>query len=77
MVNWNQRGMTLVELMVSTALFGILVLGMMTLFSENSKKVAKSQNESRLSEQLVEFSEAIENTLGNATQLISCACNPG
>lgn len=70
----GSSGVTLVELMVAVALFGVLSLAMMTLFGDHSLQIAKARNEARLSEQLGEFSEALDLYLGGVTQVISCGC---
>jgi prepilin-type N-terminal cleavage/methylation domain-containing protein len=72
-----EAGMTLVELMVSVGLFGILSLGLAEMFASNSRMSARAQNESKLSEQVVDFSQALENYLTNATQILGCNCANG
>ncbi len=70
----GSSGTTLVELMVAVALFGVLSLAMMTLFGDHSLQIARARNEARLSEQLGEFSEALDLYLSGVTQVISCGC---
>lgn len=71
------QGMTLVELMVSVALFGVLSLGIAEMFAQSSKMTARAQNGARLSEQITQFSQILENYLSNTTQLIACNCANG
>ncbi|MBL7714483.1 MAG: type II secretion system protein [Bdellovibrionales bacterium] len=70
----SESGMTLVELMVSTGLFGIIAVTTATLYSQNATLQARAQNEIRLESGAQEFINALEVSLGAATRMISCGC---
>jgi prepilin-type N-terminal cleavage/methylation domain-containing protein len=70
----NSKGLTLVELMVTVALSGISSLMLMTMLASYSEHVARAQNDSNLSEQLVSFGDVLDSYLGNATLIQSCGC---
>lgn len=70
----NHQGMTLVEILVALALFGVLALGTATLLFDNGKFNQKSRNEVALSDMLEEFVYSTDTYLSNTTQMISCAC---
>lgn len=60
--------------MVTVGLFGALMLVMMSLMAETSRNSAKVQNEARLSEDLLQFSLAVESYLSNTTRIVQCSC---
>lgn len=71
----DQGGLTLVELMVGTALGGILVIAMIWLFIYSRGREVSSRNQSDLSEKLGQFSQMLEVYLTNATEIRACGCN--
>lgn len=68
-------GATLVELMVSVALFSLIGITMGTLFAEHAKRSVISDNESKLTTQTSEFTNALEAYIGNATRIHGCNCD--
>ncbi|HTL10856.1 MAG TPA: prepilin-type N-terminal cleavage/methylation domain-containing protein, partial [Bdellovibrionota bacterium] len=73
----DDSGVTLMELMVSVALFGISALAMANMFAHHSLIQQEARNVSLLTEQLDEFSNSLEVNLSNLTRVISCGCGNG
>jgi len=72
---FDERGVTLVELMISVAIFGTLVIASMTFFAEQAKFTGRGQNAIKLSDEMSDFTDSVDLYLRNTTQLISCGCN--
>ncbi|MEK7690447.1 MAG: type II secretion system protein, partial [Bdellovibrionota bacterium] len=70
----NQRGVTLVELLISTSLFGFLMVAVSSIFATQATNSARSSNENEFNEQLSSFANTLESYLTNTTQLIDCSC---
>lgn len=63
----NSHGVTLIELMIATAISGVAAIALMTVMADFSRRTAAARNDANLSEQLVGFSDLLETYLGNAT----------
>jgi prepilin-type N-terminal cleavage/methylation domain-containing protein len=70
----GSEAFTLVEMMVSVAIFGILSVALATLFAKNAERNAISINEAQMTEQVSDFSDALESYLSNTTRVINCNC---
>lgn len=70
----DSRGVTLTEVLISSALFGVLALGVADLSSQNGLFAGRAQNEAQLSEDIHEFSEALDLHLSSATSITACNC---
>lgn len=71
----NQAGVTLIELMITTAVGGIASLALMSLMADFSNFMVRRQNDANLSERLAEFSDNLNTYLSNATLIHSCTCS--
>lgn len=71
----QNSGLTLVELMVSVALFGFAASMLATLFVQFAGKRTRSQNSSELAERLSQFAQSLEVYVTNATEIRNCGCN--
>jgi prepilin-type N-terminal cleavage/methylation domain-containing protein len=63
----DSAGFTLVELMITSALFGILSVAIGSMLAQHTKRVIRAQNAAMVAEQLAEFSLTLENYISNAT----------
>jgi prepilin-type N-terminal cleavage/methylation domain-containing protein len=72
----NVSGLTLVELLISVALFGVLSLAVAEIFVYFTTQTVRSEREIQMNESIREFHEYVDLELGNATQIIGCRCGP-
>jgi len=68
-------GFTLVELMISTGLFGYVAIMSSTLFSEGMKMVITARAQADFTQQIISFNDAIDSIVANTTRVVSCGCN--
>jgi hypothetical protein len=71
---FDEKGTTLIELMVAMGLFGGISVALMSLFSSYLAESMVAQNQVALNEAINEFHERLDTELGNVTQVIGCAC---
>lgn len=69
-----QRGFSLAELMIAVGISSVLSLTIVTLITETSKNSAQLQRQSDLSRDTEGFIYALEQYMGQAVQVINCAC---
>ena len=73
----NQFGMTLVELMVSSALFGIIGMTMAGLYGSYLERNASVRKSAVMGEDLIEISATLDVIFSNVVEILSCSCNSG
>jgi len=66
--------MTLVEIMVSFGLLGVLALASASFFAEFTTKNKTLSDETELNEQIALFQDRLQTELENATQILGCGC---
>lgn len=70
----TDRGLTLVELMVSVSIMGVLSLAMLSLLGDHSRKTAQVNAYVQLSERTQEMTQVFDSIVSNTTQWLSCQC---
>ena len=74
----NRSGFTLVELMVSTGLFGYCALMMGTLFAEGSRLVVSVRAQADFNSEMILFNDVVDTYIANTTRIRTCLCGaPG
>lgn len=68
-------GMSLMELMVVVAISGGLALAVMSLMVDSTKISQQMTQQNEVSKDLQTFYFALEQYIGNVTQVVSCNCN--
>jgi len=70
----NFKGTTLIELLISVGLFGVVALGISSLYIESSKRALDLENNAKLSEEMLVFANSLEILLTNTTAIFNCNC---
>ncbi|MCM0607220.1 MAG: prepilin-type N-terminal cleavage/methylation domain-containing protein [Xanthomonadaceae bacterium] len=70
----NQSGFTLVELMITTGLFGYCALMAGTLFAEGMRLVVTARAQADFNQQLISFNDSVDTYIANTTRVRSCLC---
>lgn len=73
----NRSGFTLVELMITTGLFGYCALMAGTLFAEGMKLVVTARAQADFNQQLTGFNDVVDTYIANATRIRGCLCGSG
>ncbi|MBN22299.1 MAG: hypothetical protein CL678_13540 [Bdellovibrionaceae bacterium] len=70
----NSIGMTLLEIMISIALMGMVGLTAATLFTQHIVNKTVSENETEMSEDFNAFLNVFEIQMSNTTEILGCNC---